>query len=152
MNFLKLKLLTSFCLGLFLLMSVSKSENTARYSLTIKAYNLNNSKGVVQFTLYNKDGSIPDEHFKKFYKQGKSKIINKTSTYTFKNLPIGKYAVNIHHDENKDSKIDKGWILPVEGIGFSNFEDIGFTNRPNFKKASFNLTKNTTKRIKIIYM
>ncbi len=147
-----LKLLTPFILGLFLLMSVSKSENTAKYSLTIKAYNLNNSTGSVQFTLYNKDGSIPDEHFEKYYKQASAKITNKTATYTFKNLPIGKYAVNIHHDENNDKKIEKGWILPIEGIGFSNFEDIGFSNRPNFKKASFSLTKNTTKKIKIIYM
>jgi uncharacterized protein (DUF2141 family) len=30
------------------------------------------------------------------------------------------------HDENKNGKIDKGFILPKEGIGFSNFQSIGF--------------------------
>ena len=65
---------------------------------------------------------------------------------------MGKYAVNILHDENKNGKIDKGWVLPIEGIGFSNFKSIGFSNRPNFKKASFYVGSNTSKTIKIIYM
>jgi len=40
----------------------SFSENQAEtYILTVKVENLRNSKGVVQFALYNKDNSIPDE-------------------------------------------------------------------------------------------
>ena len=33
--------------------------NAETYSLTIDVKNLRNEKGVVQFALYNKDGSIP---------------------------------------------------------------------------------------------
>ena len=128
------------------------THSSPTYSLTITVDSLKNSTGKLQFTLYNKDGTIPDEDFEKYFRQGRSDINGKTATYTFKNLPIGKYAVNILHDENENKKIDKGWILPVEGIGFSNFESIGFSNRPNFKKASFNLTKNTTKKVTIVYM
>jgi uncharacterized protein (DUF2141 family) len=56
------------------------------------------------------------------------------------------------HDENSNGKIDKGLILPKEGIGFSNYSSIGLTNRPNFKKASFELTQNKTIKVKVIYM
>ncbi|WP_271425005.1 hypothetical protein [Aequorivita sinensis] len=38
------------------------------YDLTIKVENLRNSKGVVQFSLYKKDGSIPDEDYKNYFK------------------------------------------------------------------------------------
>lgn len=122
------------------------------YSLTIKVKNLRNSKGVVQFAIYNKDGSIPDEKYKKYYKKNIATIYNKTSTITFNNLPKGRYAVNILHDENENGKIDKRFIMPKEGIGFSNYESIGFSNRPKFSKASFEINSNSTKNIKIIYM
>ncbi|XQP83973.1 MAG: DUF2141 domain-containing protein [Candidatus Pollutiaquabacter aromativorans] len=122
------------------------------YSLTIEVKNLRNAKGVVQFALYNKDGSIPDEDYENYYKIVKGEIVNGSSTITFKNIPSGKYAVNILHDENKNGKIDKGFILPIEGIGFSNFQSIGLTNRPNFSKASFELKENKTINVKVIYM
>jgi uncharacterized protein (DUF2141 family) len=122
------------------------------YSLTVEVKELHNSKGIVQFALYNKDGTIPDEHYRKCCKILKGKIQNGSSKATFSNLPIGKYAINILHDENENGKIDKGFILPIEGIGFSNFQSIGLTNRPNFTKASFDLIKNMHLNIKTIYL
>jgi uncharacterized protein (DUF2141 family) len=122
------------------------------YSLTIKVHGLRNTKGHVQFSLYNKNGSIPDENYENYYQQKNGIIINHSSTVTFHHLPIGNYAINILHDENKNGIIEKGWIFPIEGIGFSNFDDIGFSNRPSFKKASFQLDKHTVKTIKVIYM
>ena len=136
----------------FVLLSARTAEPPATYSLTVKVFHLRNSTGTLQFTLYNKDGTIPDEKFKKYYRQQTAEINSHSSYATFKNLPKGKYAVNILHDENENGKIDKGWIMPVEGIGFTNFTSIGFSNRPNFKKASFYLGSNTTKTVKVIYM
>jgi uncharacterized protein (DUF2141 family) len=80
-----------------------------------------------------------------------TEIKNGASTVTFTNLPEGRYAVNILHDENKDGKIKKGFLLPIEGIGFSNYEKIGLGNKPNFQKASFVLNKNSKIKVKIIY-
>jgi len=87
-----------------------QNEKTT-YSLTVEVNGLRNSKGVVQFALYNKDGSIPDEDYKKYFKKLTIKINNGSSSVTFDNLPSGKYAVNILHDENYDGKIKKGFIL-----------------------------------------
>ena len=128
----------------------NQAEKT--FSLTINVEKLRNSEGIVQFALYNKDGSIPDEKFEKCYKILKAKIVNNTSTITFKDIPVGKYAVNILHDENNNGKIDKGYILPIEGIGFSNFQTIRMTNKPTFSKASFNLNSAMNIKINIIYM
>ncbi len=133
-----------------LLSFTAKEQNT--FTLTVEVENLQNSKGEVQFALYNSDGSIPDEHYKNYFKMDKSRIENEKAEITFSNLPKGIYAVSILHDENKNGKIDKGFILPKEGIGFSNYPTIGLTNRPNFKKASFELNQNKTIKVKVIFM
>ncbi len=135
----------------FLLSSFSESQSET-YSLTVKVEKLQNSKGVVQFALYNKDGSIPDENYKNYYRLEKAKIVNGKSEITFKNLPKGKYAVNILHDENNNGKIDKSLLIPKEGIGLSNYQTIGLTNRPNFIRASFELIADKTIDVKVIYM
>lgn len=140
-SLLAIALLSSF--------SIQKQDTC---SLTIDVNELRNSKGTVQFALYNREDAFPDEHYKKYFKKLTGKIVNGTSSVTFKNLPEGKYAVNILHDENNDGKIKKGIILPKEGIGFSNFQSIGFSNRPTFSKASFSVLGDKKIKINIIYL
>lgn len=127
------------------------STNWLVYSLTVNVTKLRNAKGRVQFSLYNKNGTIPDQHYNYFFRQLKGDIDNGRSTVTFSNLPGGRYAINILHDENNNGKVDKGFMLPKEGIGFSNYQSIGLGNRPNFNKASFDVKSNMLKTIKIIY-
>ncbi len=136
---------------LLVLLMTNSRENT--YSLHIKVENLQNSKGTVVLALYNKEGSIPDEKLKKYYKKEQVTIADKKAELTFSNLPRGLYAVTILHDENNNEKIDKKFMLPLpeEGIGFSNYNDFGLNKRPNFKNASFNLNKDTTIAVKVIY-
>lgn len=139
--------------GIFILtLSSFNYQKEEAYSLTAEVKDLHNSKGIVQFALYNKDGTIPDEHYRKCCKILKGKIQNGSSKVTFSNLPVGKYAINILHDEDENGEIKKGFILPIEGIGFSNFQSIGLTNRPNFTKASFELSSDKKITIKVIYL
>jgi uncharacterized protein (DUF2141 family) len=121
-------------------------------SLTVDVSELRNSKGTVLFALYNREDAFPDEHYKKYFKKLTGKIVNGKSSVTFDNLPEGKYAVNILHDENNDGKIKKGIVLPKEGIGFSNYNSIGFSNRPAFNKASFDLINDKRILVKIVYL
>ena len=134
------------------ILSAAGVHDEETHSLTVEVTNLRNSKGVVQFALYNNADALPDEHYKKYYRKLTAKIINGTSEVTFKNLPPGKYAVNILHDEDSNGKIKKGLILPKEGIGFSNFTEIGIGNKPNFEKAGFDLSSEKSINIIIVYM
>lgn len=59
------KLLSTF----FLILLSSYSQGQESYSLTVKVSELRNSTGVVLFVLYNKDGSIPDDKLKKYYRK-----------------------------------------------------------------------------------
>jgi uncharacterized protein (DUF2141 family) len=136
---------------IILLLSSFHNQKKETYSLTIEVKDLRNSSGTVLFALYNREDSFPDEQYKKYLKKVRGKIMKGASTVTFESLPAGIYAVNILHDENNDGKIKKGLILPKEGIGFSNYQSIGLSNKPSFSKASFDLQSDKAIKIKIIY-
>ena len=127
------------------------ASSPKEYTLTAKVDNLRNAKGVVQFALYNKQGSLPDENFEKYYKKIVAKIDKNSSIVVFNKLPKGIYAINVLHDENSNGKIDKGFVLPVEGVGLSNYKSINLMNRPNFNDASFQLNSDKNKTVKINY-
>ncbi|PKP33562.1 MAG: hypothetical protein CVT99_01050 [Bacteroidetes bacterium HGW-Bacteroidetes-16] len=122
------------------------------FSLKVDVNGLRNSEGSVVFALYNKNDAFPDEHYEKYLVMLTGKIVNGASSVTFENLPEGKYAVNILHDEDNDGKIKKGMVLPKEGIGFSNYQSISIFNRPNFRKASFDLEGDKEILVSIIYL
>lgn len=139
---------------LILIIYTSSAENKGLQPLvlTVEVNDLRNSNGVVQFALYNDADAFPDEHYKKYYRKLTAKIVNGVLEITFENLPKGKYAVNILHDEDANGKIKKGLILPKEGIGFSNYQSIGISNRPKFQNASFELLDDKKINVKVIYL
>lgn len=141
-------LFLSLLLGVF-----TANTKLDSYSLLVRAEGLENSKGTIIVVLYNKEGSIPDQKLKQYYRKVAAPIIDKKVEVVFNNLPKGLYAVTLIHDENKNEKLDTKFLLPLpkEGVGFSNYQDFGLNNRPNFKNASFNLVKDTIISIKIIY-
>lgn len=139
-------------MGLFTIgSSMAQTPKEKLYSLRIEADNFRNSKGVAQFALYNEDGSIPDEKLKKYLKKEAGKIVNGRSFVTFEDLPKGRYAVTVLHDENSNEEIDKTLFYPKEGFGLTNFKKISLSNRPDFSKASFVLSEDAVKKIKLIY-
>lgn len=154
MNSLKINIGLIYIFGFLFssqdLMKIKRLDET--YSLTAEVSELRNSKGIVQFALYDKEGSIPDESFNKYLRKQTGRIVVDKAIVVFNNLPEGKYAIKIFHDENTNGKIDKGLVLPKEGIGFSNYQTIGLSNRPAFEKASFELNKDTTVKVKVIYL
>ena len=121
-------------------------------TLTVVATGLKNDKGEVQFSLYNKEGTIPDKTLSKYCKMQRVPIEGTTARAVFKDLPKGIYAVSVFHDENNNGKIDKGLFLPEEGVGLSRYNKFSLFNLPNFKKASFLLKKNREIHINIIYL
>lgn len=127
-------------------------QDTKLFSLTVEVHGLRNNEGSVVMALYNREDAFPDEHYQKYVRKITATIENGKATGMFGNLSEGKYAVNILHDEDNDGKIKKGFIVPKEGIGFSNYQSFGLGNRPKFSKASFMLENNMHIRIKVIYM
>ncbi|GET21409.1 hypothetical protein JCM18694_16550 [Prolixibacter denitrificans] len=121
-------------------------------SLKVEVSNLRNDKGDVIFLLYKEGASFPDKELRNSFKKETGVIKNDSAIAFFSNIPPGVYAVTVVHDENDDQILNRGLLLPKEGIGFSNYQSIGLTNRPQFSKASFRISKDTCIHVKMIYM
>ena len=72
---MKITILTLLAFALSLTLYSFTKPNAKTLSLTIEVKNLRSEKGVVQFALYNKDGSIPDEDYENYYKIVKGEIV-----------------------------------------------------------------------------
>ena len=111
------------------------------YNLTITFKGIEDIKGNLEIGLYKTAENFPDVG-----KDDISSIIpikSKEFTYTFKNVPIGKYAVACFHDENRDGKHNTNIIgIPKEGYGFSNNVFGPFGSSPKFEDAIILLNKN----------
>lgn len=60
-----------------------------------------------------------------------------------RDVPPGRYAAQITHDENGNKKVDRGLLgIPREGIGFSNNVRVRF-RAPRFAETAFTVTGGT---------
>lgn len=61
-----------------------------------------------------------------------------TTTFTFKDVPAGRYAVMVTHDENGNGTLDTNLIgMPLEGYGFSNNPTV--MRKPTWDEAAFDV-------------
>lgn len=141
-----------FSLGLLSVFSAfMKPTLEANSTIEVVVTDIRNSKGNLVMGFY-KDS-------KSFSKRTPfmSKVVGKTSikngAVTFKvSLPAGTYGIALLDDENKNGKADYGFILPIEGFGFSDFYHKGIL-APAFTDFDFKLG-NTDKKVtvKLKYM
>lgn len=62
-----------------------------------------------------------------------------SQSIAFKELPPGRYAIIVFHDENDNGLLDENAMgVPVEGYGFSN-DAQGFLSAPSFNAAAITL-------------
>lgn len=131
-------------LGLFSPTCISNSQ-VKEESTTIKVLipNFKNNNGHVLVSLFKSEEGFPDNPMKAF-RSKEAVIIKKQSTLEFNDLPDGRYAIAVLHDENDDRIMNKNWLgLPKESYGFSN-NVMGTFGPPSFDRASFTVIKGKT--------
>ncbi len=107
-------------------------------TVTVEVTNLRSNNGYVLVSLYDTPEAFP-KNAERAVGKGKVKITGGKATISFNNLPQGRYASAILHDENNNLKMDLNSVgLPQEGYGFSNNAK-GFLGPPSFSKAAFTL-------------
>lgn len=113
----------------------SQEEN--KFTITVVVKNLDSNNGKVYFALYDSENNFLNTPLKGLTQ----KVNNYQSKLTFKNIPVGTYAVSIFHDENDNNKLDTNFIgIPKEAYGCSNNAK-GFMGPPKWTDAKFNLNK-----------
>jgi len=121
--------------------TVNESDSIAAGSIQIKVSGLKNKNGQLGILVFTTKDGFPSD-WQKAYKQILIPITGANAEYMFTDLPYGKYAVSVMHDENMNKKLDTNFIgIPKEGYGVSN-NATGSMGPPKFEDAAFILDKN----------
>ncbi|MGE5169703.1 MAG: DUF2141 domain-containing protein [Rudaea sp.] len=99
--------------------------------------NIRNSTGTVACALFESSVGFPAAFLRSATNVMVIKIRKTQARCDFEDIPPGRYAIAVIHDENMNGKLDTNpFGIPTEGYGFSN--DAGASRRvPSFSAASF---------------
>lgn len=137
---------------MLILFSIILYADSKKGDIVIVVYGLNNNNGQVGLALFRGPKGFPaDEN--KAVKKSVAKVNQKKASFTLKNIPYGKYAIAVFHDENSNYKLDTTFIgLPSEGVGTSNNVKASL-GPPKYKNAEFFHKKEKTPLlIKMFYL
>ena len=131
---------------LILLLAAAPQKND--YVLTVTVSGIKPLKGDLYVSLHNRS-----EYFQladSAFLNTKIEVKEETATLIFNNIPEGRYAMAIYHDMNLNGIMDVNENgIPREGYGFSTKSR--FLGRPKFEQAAFEVNRNDTVEIKMLY-
>lgn len=93
--------------------------DTARVAVTANVASFRNTRGALGCRLYATGAGFPEKG--PFVAEQRVDISGRTASCTFRDLPPGRYALSVMHDENGNRKLDTNLLgIPTEGYGVSN--------------------------------
>ena len=125
---------------LSLLMAVAAVSVTAQAAcpgIHVQIQNIRNSTGTVDCALFESPEGFPTEVLRSATNVMVIKVRQTQARCDFADIPPGRYALAVIHDENMNGKLDTNMLgIPTEGYGFSN-DVTGVFGAPAFSAASF---------------
>jgi uncharacterized protein (DUF2141 family) len=106
--------LTIVLAGIFLCSPLALSAD-----LTIIIREIRFTKGTIRLTLHDNSSSFDSLDYQAAFAALEIKPKTLQIRITFHDIPSGRYAIVIHHDENDNDKFDMGLLGPSEGYSFS---------------------------------
>lgn len=103
----------------------------------VQILNIRNSSGTVACALFDTPEGFPHDFLRMATNVMIIKIRKDQARCDFEDIPRGRYAMAVIHDENMNGKLDSNFLgIPTEGYGFSNDAE-GLLGAPPFSAASF---------------
>jgi uncharacterized protein (DUF2141 family) len=107
--------------------------------LEVEITGLSSDRGDVHIALYDDPATFPKSDG--MLKETKVVIHDRRARVAFDDLPPGRYAVAVYHDENANHSFDQGIFgIPLEDYGFSNNARVFFAP-PSFDAAAFDVAE-----------
>ncbi|MEL6195877.1 MAG: DUF2141 domain-containing protein [Myxococcota bacterium] len=105
-------------------------------SVTVSIQKLESNEGQVLCALFASKDGFPAE-LKRAKSVQRATIKQKKASCRFESVVLGRYAVAVIHDEDKDGELDTNFLgIPSEPVGVSN-NVRGSFGPPKFRDASF---------------
>jgi len=106
----------------------------------VKVLNIRNSTGTVDCALFDSPEGFPIHVLHSASSVMVIKVRHAEARCDFEDIPAGRYALAVIHDENMNGKLDLNWLgIPTEGYGFSSGAEASL-RPPSFDAASFLFT------------
>jgi uncharacterized protein (DUF2141 family) len=122
-------------------MGVLQSQEIPKSLIQLEITGIKNNTGFIQISVFKSDTDFDKDIFIKVIAVPASSEVQ----VSIPNLDVGRYAIAVYHDENKNQKLDKNFVgIPKEGYGFSN-NAVGKLGPPKFSETSFSLDTNLKK-------
>ncbi|MDZ7756784.1 DUF2141 domain-containing protein [Rhodohalobacter sp.] len=113
-----------------------------RGTITIELETLENYKGSIRLSLFTGKDGFPDE-WEKAFTSKTVEITPELKEILLEDIPYGRYALAIIHDENENFELDTNFFgVPKEGYGFSN-NARGRFGPPDYSDTEFTLETET---------
>lgn len=102
----------------------------------VNILDIRNSRGSIACALFESPAGFPREFLQTATRVMVIKVRQTRARCDFEDIPPGRYALAVIHDENTNGKLDTGFLgVPTEGYGFSNDARASF-RAPSFADAS----------------
>src|SRR5437764_9308992 len=125
----------------FLLVAVSLpafAPAARAFDLTVEVRNARSDQGTVAGAVF------VEANWRGTPLQGERQPAGAKVVFVYRNLPAGRYAVSVFHDENGNGKLDTNVVgMPTEPYGFSR-DARALMGPPSFADAAFDLQADTT--------
>ena len=114
-----------------------RADGAPAGAISVRLYGLRSTQGQVGCTLFNSAAGFPTDPAAALQRRW-CPIASATGTpCVFDPVPPGVYAIACFHDENNNSRLDRGLFgIPTEGTAASN-DARGTMGPPSFDKAKF---------------
>jgi uncharacterized protein (DUF2141 family) len=145
--------LTTFSLALlasFSTTALCQAPATETCKLLVHIDGFRNQKGNAGVTVFTSPDGWPENNDKAFMHAGHPFTGDKATLEL--QLPAGRYAIAVIHDENSNHKLDRNIVgFPKEGFGFANNPKVGLS-APSFNAAAMQVACPVTETtIHLIY-
>ena len=125
------------CLYISLLPCLTDSAEPASAPLSVEVQNLRHERGQIAILLFDNPDGFPKSP-ERAVRNWKFPL-GKGRRFELGNLPEGRYALSVIHDENANARLDANpFGIPQEPYGFSNNPKAVF-GPPDFQEAAFEL-------------
>lgn len=129
----------------FILYASLLSSRSTLFDLSVTVENVQSAEGTVRIGLFTNE----EEFLTTTLRNGDLDVQGSTSTYVFKGLPKGTYAISLFHDENGNGELDSNFMgIPKEPYAFSNNAK-GMFGPPSFEECKFQLEYSMAITIKL---
>ena len=129
---------------IFAMAALAAGVDSQQGSLTIHIANVRSPRGVVHACLTRDSRHFPDCRADPL--AVRSTVPATANVLRFTELPAGRYAVTLFHDENRNQRLDMLLGLPKEGFGFSGNPRIRF-GAPKFNEVTIAVPPGQTGRV-----